>query len=147
MRIRARLASVGFSVLFASMALSTASAQAPNAEAPATPPTSTATASQRGTPTTFVVKFRAKPGKNAELEKVFREMQAGVRDKEPGNVYYDFLVDSKDPQVYIIVERYKDEAGIKAHGQSEHAKKMIAALKDLTDGPPQAERFILISAK
>ena len=131
MRIRAVLVSVCCSVLLASVA----SAQEPTA------------APQRGTPTTFVVKFRAKPGKNAELEKVFREMQAGVRASEPGNVYYDFLVDSKDPQVYVIVERYKDQAGVTAHGQSEHAKKMIAALKDLTDGPPEAQRLILISPK
>jgi quinol monooxygenase YgiN len=122
--------------LAVSLALSTgASAQSP------------VTADAKAAATTFVVKFHAKPGKNAELEKAFREMQDGVRKNEPGNVYYDFFVDSQDPQMYVIIERYKDAAGTAAHGKSEHAKKLIAALKDLTDKPPEAMRLVLISAK
>ncbi|HVY81883.1 MAG TPA: putative quinol monooxygenase [Steroidobacteraceae bacterium] len=117
-------------------------AQTPGPSAPAAAP-----ANPRGTPTTMVVKFRVKAGKNAEFEKAFREMQDGVRAHEPGNVYYDFFVDSNDPQLYVIVERYKDADAVAAHGKSEHAKKMIATIRDLMDGPIEAERLILISAK
>ena len=98
-------------------------------------------------PTTFVVKFKAKPGKNEALEKAFLDMQKGVRAHEPGNINYDFYRDSTDPQTYVIVERYKDAAATTAHGQSEHAKKLIAALGDLMDGKPEAMRLVLIKAK
>jgi quinol monooxygenase YgiN len=98
-------------------------------------------------PTTFVVKFKVKPGMNAAFEKAFIEMQAGVRAHEPGNVYYDFFVMDQDPQVYVIVERYRDAAALSAHGQSEHGKKLFATLRDLTDGPPDVQRLVLISAK
>jgi quinol monooxygenase YgiN len=98
-------------------------------------------------PTTFVVKFKVKPGMNAAFEKAFIEMQAGVRAHEPGNVYYDFFVMDQDPQVYVIVERYRDAAALSAHGQSEHGKKLFATLRDLTDDPPDVQRLVLISAK
>jgi autoinducer 2-degrading protein len=103
--------------------------------------------SARGTPTTRVVKFHVKAGKNDEFEKAFREMQDGVRAHEPGNVYYDFFVDNTDPQLYVIVERYKDADAVAAHGKSDHAKKMLATIRDLMDGPPEFQRLILISAK
>jgi quinol monooxygenase YgiN len=133
MRIRLYSASL---LLFFAVA---ASAQTP---APATPAAASATP-----PTTFVVKFRVKAGKNADFEKVFKEAQKGVHDNEPGNVYYDFFVDSKDPQLYVIVERYKDAAATQAHGKGEHTKKMSAAIRDLLDGPVDAQRLVLVSSK
>jgi quinol monooxygenase YgiN len=110
-------------------------------------PAPAAAAANATPPTTFVVKFRVKAGKNAEFEKIFKEAQKGVHDNEPGNVYYDFFVDQKDPQLYVIVERYKDAAAIAAHGQGEHTKKMSAAIRELLDGPVDAQRLVLISAK
>jgi quinol monooxygenase YgiN len=98
-------------------------------------------------PTTFVVKFKAKPGQNAALEKAFLDMQQGVKAHEPGNIDYDFYRDSTDPQTYVIVERYEDAAATNAHGQSAHAKKLIAALGDLMDGKPEATSLVLIRAK
>ena len=137
MRIRNSLAVLAFIVTFAANAQ-----QAPAPSAPAA-----AATNPRGTPTTMVVKFRVKPGKNAEFEKAFREMQAGVREHEPGNIYYDFFVDNTDPQLYVIVERYKDADAVAAHGKSDHAKKMIATIRELMDGPVEAQRLVLISAK
>ena len=97
--------------------------------------------------TTFVVKFKVRAGRNADFERVFKEAQKGVRDNEPGNVYYDFYVDQKDPQLYVIVERYKDAAATAAHGQGEHTRKMAAAIRDMLDGPVDAQRLILVSSK
>lgn len=97
--------------------------------------------------TTMVVKFKVKPGKNEAFEKAFLDMQKGVKAGEPGNINYDFYHDSTDPQSYVIIERYKNADAVKAHGQSDHAKKLIAALGDLMDGRPDALRLVLISAK
>jgi quinol monooxygenase YgiN len=110
-------------------------------------PAAAAAAAIATPPTTFVVKFKVKAGRNADFEKVFKEAQKGVRDNEPGNVYYDFFVDSTDPQLYVIVERYKDAAATAAHGQGEHTKKMAAAIRDMLDGRGDAQRLILISSK
>jgi quinol monooxygenase YgiN len=112
---------------------------APGTATPAaSPPAADASAPA---PTAFVVKFKVKLGQNAAFEKVFREMQAGVRDNEPGNLYYDLYRD-QDPQTYVIIEHYKDAAAVIAHGKSAHAQKLIAALRDLLDGRPEAQRLV-----
>jgi quinol monooxygenase YgiN len=138
-RIRNFSAVLAGLALVATLAYAQTPAPAPSGAAAATNP--------RGTPTTMVVKFRVKAGKNAEFEKAFREMQDGVRAHEPGNVYYDFFIDNADPQLYVIVERYKNADAVAAHGKTEYAKKMLATIRDLMDGAPQFERLILISAK
>ena len=96
---------------------------------------------------TMVVKFRAKPGKSQEMKAFWLEMQKEVAKSEPGNVQYDLLVMAGDPDVYVIIERYKDAAAVAAHGQSEKAKAMFAKLGELMEGPPQADYLQLISAK
>ena len=70
-----------------------------------------------------------------------------VAKSEPGNVQYDLLVMAGDPEVYVIVERYKDAAAVAAHGQSEKAKAMFAKLGELMAGAPQADYMQLISSK
>jgi len=138
MAVRYRLVTASLALLFVICAQAQAQAPAGN------PPTAAAS----GPPvTTMVVTFKVKPGKNEAFEKAFVDMQKSVKANEPGNINYDFYHDSKDPQSYVIIERYKDAAAITAHGQSDHGKKLIAALGDMLDGRPDAMRLVLISAK
>ena len=95
----------------------------------------------------MVVKFRAKPGKSEEMKAFWLEMQKEVAKSEPGNVQYDLLVMAGEPDVYVIVERYKDAAAVAAHGQSEKAKAMFAKLGELMAGAPQADYMQLIRSK
>ena len=130
------------------LALGSAQAQTASSAARASSGPAAATKAEPGAmPSAFVVKFKVKPGMNAAFEQAFKEMQAAVRDHEPGNLYYDFFVTVQDPQTYVIVERYRDATALAAHGQSEHGKKLFATLRDLLDGPPDAMRLVLISAK
>lgn len=98
--------------------------------------------------TAYFIKFRVKPGKNADFEKAISEMMVGVRAKEPGNVYCDLLHLAGDSQTYVIMERYRDAAASKAHVESEYIKKLGDALKnDLLDAPPEPQEFVFIRAK
>ncbi len=96
---------------------------------------------------TMVVKFKAKPGKSAEMKAFWLEMQKEVAHSEPGNVQYDLLVMAGDPDIYVIIERYKDAAAVAAHGQSDKAKAMFAKLGELMEGAPQADYLQLVSSK
>lgn len=113
------------------------------AERPGGPPARPANAD------TMVVKFKAKPGKSEEMKAFWLEMQKEVVHSEPGNVQYDLLVmaDPGQPDVYVIIERYKDTAAVNAHGQSEKAKAMFARLGELMEGSPQADYMRLVSSK
>ncbi|RYI12852.1 MAG: antibiotic biosynthesis monooxygenase [Acetobacteraceae bacterium] len=96
---------------------------------------------------TMVVKFKAKPGKSEAMKAFWLEMQKEVAKSEPGNVQYDLLVMAGDPDVYVIIERYKDAAAVAAHGQSAQAKAMFAKLGELMDGAPTADYLQLVSSK
>jgi autoinducer 2-degrading protein len=97
--------------------------------------------------TAMVVQFKVKAGKNAEFEKAFADMMVGVRKNEPGNISYELLHDAQDAQTYVIFEHYKDADAVAAHGKSDHAKKLIAALQDLVEGRPQAQRLVFVRSK
>ena len=105
------------------------------------------TLSTATSPTGLFVKFRVKPGKNAAFEVAFRQMQNSMREKEPGNLYYDLFVTPEDPQLYVILERYRDAAAVTQHNQTDHIKKVLAELRDLLDGPIEPQRLIFVSAK
>jgi quinol monooxygenase YgiN/mannose-6-phosphate isomerase-like protein (cupin superfamily) len=98
-------------------------------------------------PTGLFVKFKVKSGKNAAFETAFRQMQASMREREPGALYYDLFVTPEDPQMYVIMERYRDAAAVTAHGQTDHMRKVLADLRDLMDGPPVPQQLILVSEK
>ena len=110
---------------------------APAAEAAAAPPPTTA----------LFVKFRVKQGSNAAFETAFRKMQASMSAQEPGNVYYDLFVTPENPQLYVIMERYRDAAAVTAHNQSDHLKTVLAELRPLLDGAIEPQRLIFVSAK
>jgi quinol monooxygenase YgiN len=98
--------------------------------------------------TAYFIKFKVKPGKNADFEKLISEILAGVRAKEPGNVYCDLLHLPQDPQTYVIMERYKDVEASRAHAESEYMKKLRAALtNDLLEAPPEAQDLVFIRSK
>ena len=136
-----------FALSLALSAAAMAYAQAPTAGAPAAATAPGGDVTQKAMPSAFVVKFKVKPGKNADFEKAFKEMQAGVRAHEPGNLYYDLYLSNEDPQTYVIIEHYKDQAALAAHRNTEHGKKLFAALGDLIEGRPEAQALILVSAK
>jgi len=98
--------------------------------------------------TAYVIKFKVKPGKNADFERAIGEMMTGVREKERGNVYCELLHLAQDPQTYVIMERYRDAASSKAHVESEHIRKLGDALKnDVLDGPPERQELVFIRSK
>ena len=115
-----------------------------NAQAPAQNPSAPA-ATNGPAPTCFVVKFKVKAGQNAAFEKMFRDVEASVRENEPGNVQYDLYTMAQDPQTYVVVEHYKDAAAVRAHGQ--FARKLFTNMGSLTEGRPDATRLVFVSSK
>lgn len=118
-----------------------ATAQAPGPGAPAAGPA----------PTTFVVRFKIKAGKNAEFERAMAKVQAALAISEPDNLYYDLYLPAPDSQTYVLIEHYRNADAVTAHGKDPHTQQMVTDIKDLLDGPMaqavSAERLILVSSK
>ena len=60
----------------------------------------------------------------AEQERLRPEMEKVVQAsrKEPGCLAYSYGFDLLDPDLIRVFEVYRDDAALKAHGESEHFK-------------------------
>lgn len=74
---------------------------------------------------TFITHMRVKPGNAAAMDVILEEMCAKVREHEPGVAYYAFGRDAKDPEAYMVIEVYRDEAAFFAHGQTDYIKALL----------------------
>jgi quinol monooxygenase YgiN len=83
---------------------------------------------------TYITHTRVSPGDAAAFAAVLEEMTAGVRETEPGVVYYGWSVNTEDPNTFAVVEVYRDEAAIAVHRETDHFKVATARSAALSDG-------------
>jgi quinol monooxygenase YgiN len=89
-----------------------------------------------------IARLNVAAGKGAEFEKAMLALAAQVRANEPGNQMYTLCKDADGN--YLMMELYKDEASLAAHGQSAHFKASGASFKGLMAGAPQIQRLQVI---
>jgi len=89
---------------------------------------------------TIVATLKIKPGMEKEFEAIAGELAAAVRKNEPGNKLYA-LHRTEDPQKYVFVERYDDEAAIEAHRASDHYKTLGRRMGPCMEGRPEILRL------
>ncbi|MCB1646477.1 MAG: antibiotic biosynthesis monooxygenase [Pseudomonadales bacterium] len=89
----------------------------------------------------IIARIPVQPGKNAEFEAVFAELQAAVKANEPGNNFYELHKSSSDENLYIVMEQYADQAAVDAHGASDHFKTIGAKMGPFMAGRPEIERM------
>lgn len=86
-----------------------------------------------------IATLRVQDGKGAELERAFGELSKQVRANEPGNIAYQLCRSRTEPNTYKVLELYRDEDALKAHGASEHFKAAGPALGAVLAGRPEIE--------
>ena len=59
---------------------------------------------------TFIAHIRVKPENAAAYEQLMAYVTAQTRAHEPGVVYYDWAKSVADPELYVVVEVYRDVA-------------------------------------
>ncbi len=69
---------------------------------------------------TVVAKVRAAKGKGDALAALLKEQVAVVRKTEPGCLVYRPHRSTKDPELFIFYEQYKDDAAFETHRKSPH---------------------------
>jgi quinol monooxygenase YgiN len=70
-----------------------------------------------------VARWRAKEGSEDSLAQVVAELIPLSR-AEPGCLFYQANRSVEDPRLFFFYEQYADEAGYKAHGESEHFTRL-----------------------
>ncbi|GAA1178746.1 MULTISPECIES: putative quinol monooxygenase [Nesterenkonia] len=72
----------------------------------------------------IVVKFQVKPELADQWPEITREFTEATR-AEPGNKWYEWSRSLEDPNEYVLVEAFDDDAAA-AHVTSEHFQKATA---------------------
>lgn len=89
-----------------------------------------------------IAKLNVAEGREADFEKHMLGLAEQVRANEPGNEMYTLCKDADGN--YIVMELYKDEDALAAHGQSEHFKAAGAGFKGLMAGAPEITRMEVV---
>ncbi len=83
-----------------------------------------------------IARFRPNPDRREEFLDLLREVQAASREDD-GCVNYGYYTEIADPQSFIAVEEWRDMNALEAHLHTPHVARLIAALPDHSDAPPE----------
>ncbi len=81
-----------------------------------------------------IARVKVKEGQEQDFEALAQELVAAVNANEEGCEYYALHRDD-DPQTYFLIERFRDQAALEAHRQTDHYKSIGARM-----GPHMAGR-------
>jgi quinol monooxygenase YgiN len=91
---------------------------------------------------TFIAHCPVKPEHAEAFEAAMTEMAAAVHEHEPGAVYYEFSRSVDDPNLFLVIEVYADEAAFKAHWKTDYIRPSLARTQPLMDGPPRVRQYV-----
>ena len=89
--------------------------------------------------------LKVKEDKTEDFEKIFKNLSEDVRSNEEGNIFYQVAKDRENENTYLVLEHYKDQESVDAHGKSDHFRAAGAKLAECLDGAPVIKRLDAIS--
>jgi quinol monooxygenase YgiN len=89
----------------------------------------------------IVATLKVQEGKQAEFEAVFLELTAKVRANESGNLLYQLTKSRTDPATYKVIELYKDQEAVSAHGASDYFRELGRKMGAFLAGRPDIEHL------
>lgn len=81
-----------------------------------------------------IATLNIKEGKGTEFETVANQLVEKVNANEEGVVYYDLY--KQDETTYVFLERYKNQAALDAHRQTDYYKSIGAQLGAFVTAAP-----------
>ena len=80
-----------------------------------------------------IAKIGAKEGKADELVQLIKDILPSVK-KEEGTLYYTVNRDRSDPNLVVVVEKYKDDEAFQAHSSTPHLAELFGKAQPLLKG-------------
>src|ERR1700743_3673013 len=91
---------------------------------------------------TFVAHCPVKPGCAEAFEAAMAEMAANVRRHEPGALYYELSHSVEDPNPYLLLEVYADEAASRHHWKTAYIRPSVARTQPLMASAPRVRQYV-----
>jgi quinol monooxygenase YgiN len=91
---------------------------------------------------TFIANLRV-PAQNAQaFEELMSYVTGMTLENEPGVVYYGFAKSVDDAEAYVVVEIYRDQAAVAAHGANAWVGDSVPKMLQLTEGMPKLVQYV-----
>ena len=87
-----------------------------------------------------IVRFHAREGQDGEIEGAMREACDAVR-AEPGCVFIGYYRSTRDPLLFHIHSRWRDEAAFEVHAELPHTLRFLARVEPALDHALKVERI------
>jgi len=94
---------------------------------------------------TFIAYFTVAPENAAAFEELLEHVVA-MSNTEPGVVYYGMAQSVEDATKYSVVEVYRDQEAVAAHGQTAWVAESVPQFLSLIDGLPDIEQYVSTGA-
>ncbi len=88
--------------------------------------------------------MRAKAGKEDELIAIMQELSSAVEKNEPDTLVYTFHRSKRDPNLFMVYEKYKTGEAMQAHMTSAHFQESAAKLGELMAGGLSLEAYDIV---
>ena len=83
-------------------------------------------------PFTMLVTLQIKHGKEKAFEEAFLEAQKGTK-KEKGCIAYEINRDTDHPEVFVLIEKWKNIDGLVDHLTQDHTTKLLKLFGDMVE--------------
>jgi len=84
--------------------------------------------------TSFIATLRIKKGREAEFERLQRELSGLTHENEPETHVYDVIRHRTDPSLYVVYARFKDEAAFQLHQATPFHERLVPPILECVDG-------------
>jgi quinol monooxygenase YgiN len=92
----------------------------------------------------IIARFHARDGLEAAVEAALHEQVPGVRS-EPGCLAIAAYRSTRDPRLFWIHSRWRDEAAFEVHAGLPRTRRFVAVMEPLIDHPFDASRVRAIA--
>src|ERR1700744_6588458 len=91
---------------------------------------------------TFIAHLRVRSENAQAFEDLMAHVTAMTLENEPGVAYYGFAKSVEEPDTYVVVEVYRDQAACAAHGDTAWGRESVPKSRPLTEGLPQLAQYV-----
>jgi quinol monooxygenase YgiN len=90
---------------------------------------------------TFIAHFTVAPENATAFEKLLNHV-VEMSNTEAGVIHYGMSQSVEDPTTYAVVEVYRDQDAVAAHGQTPWLAESVPKFLGLIEGMPQIRQYV-----
>jgi quinol monooxygenase YgiN len=91
--------------------------------------------------TTFIATLVIKAGREAEFERLQRELSELSHREEPDLIVYDVIKHRTKPRTYVVYGRWKSEAAFQAHMSAASHDRLVPPILACVEGEMDLQMF------